>query len=68
MFHIAKSGPTPYIVFEGNADACNHFHGITNAVAICGLSLNEASSKYVLENGIYDIVVCLDMLMKLWTN
>ena len=61
MFHIAKSKPAPSIVFEGNADAATaHFHGITNAVAICGLSLNEAHLNMFRRNGIYDIVVCLD--------
>lgn len=61
MFHVAKTKPAPAIVFEGNADAITaHFHGITNTVAICGLSLNESHLNMFRRNGIYDIIVCLD--------
>ncbi len=61
MFHVARTKPSPSIVFEGNADAVTaHFNGITNAVAICGLSLNESHLNMFRRNGIYDIIVCLD--------
>lgn len=61
LFHIAKTKPAPSIVFEGNADAVTaHNAGITNAVAICGLGLNENHLNMFRRNGIYDIIVCLD--------
>lgn len=61
LFHSAKTKPTPTIVFEGNADAVTaHSVGITNAVAICGLGLNENHLNMFRRNGVYDIIICLD--------
>lgn len=61
LLHIARNQKPPLYIVEGYGDALSlQLAGLTNAVAIGSLELNEHHLNTCRRNGIYDVVVCLD--------